>query len=257
MKPITTFEHILSRAERMANLHDGLVDTGHRRIRSDWKSKFLKFMGWPASADIDRIIGRGALVVIKDRSVLSRDDFATEALDDLLRSSLVMGVSALDRYVHERVVKGVVSAYGHGSLNAVQRSFSLPMSLTFEVIDTMRRAQRDNKRVRPANDVRNLVQEHIHKRTFQKWNDIVNAFKLIGVEELGDHVRDRMKVKNVKLVTDQLDQILKRRNEVVHEGDLIIHKRGGEERLHAIRPSVVRRQLQFLRDFVLVLDAAK
>lgn len=74
-------------------------------MRADWKASFCTLMHWPKGASIDRVDSRHALVVLRDGSILKKEDFASEALDDLLRAALAMGISALDRYLHERVVK--------------------------------------------------------------------------------------------------------------------------------------------------------
>jgi hypothetical protein len=65
-------------------------------------------MHWPQGSDIDRINSHEALIVLRHGSELAAGDLTAEAVDDLLRSALALGVSALDRYVQERVVKQVI-----------------------------------------------------------------------------------------------------------------------------------------------------
>lgn len=99
MTPRQAYDHIAERARRLLRFHDGLVNTRARRMRRDWKTSFCRLMHWPQNCNMDRIDSRDALIVLRDGSALTSDDFTSEAVDDLLRSALAVGVSALDRYV--------------------------------------------------------------------------------------------------------------------------------------------------------------
>jgi len=86
-------------------------------------------MRWPLTSKIDRVDSIDALIVLRDGSSLTPHDFSTDALDDLLRSALTFGVSALDRYVHERIVKGIIVALKKTNLNRPQEEFFIPAVL--------------------------------------------------------------------------------------------------------------------------------
>jgi len=66
-----------------------------------------------------------ALLVLRHGAGLQTSDFSTDALDDLLRASLTLGVSALDRYLHERVVKRVVRSLRESELRPSQEKLSI------------------------------------------------------------------------------------------------------------------------------------
>ncbi len=68
-------------------------------------------MQWPLSHDIQRVDSTDVVLVLRDGAALAPDDLSAEALDDLLRSAITFGVSAIDRYVHERIVKAFVNAF--------------------------------------------------------------------------------------------------------------------------------------------------
>ena len=154
MTPLEAYEDTAFRARRMVKLHDGLINVRRRRIRRDWKDSFCRLMHWPNHTHIERVDSADAVLILRDGSQLTPHDFSTECLADLLRSALVYGVSALDRYVHEKVVRGIVSALKRTPQTKQQEEFSIPVSTAIKISEAVARARREGKAVRPANEVR-------------------------------------------------------------------------------------------------------
>jgi hypothetical protein len=256
MQPIDAYKDTAVRAKRFLSLHDGLMNTRQRAIRADWKSSFNRLMHWRQSTDIQRVDSRDAIIVLREGSGLQPDDFTKESLDDLLRSSLTFGVSALDRYVHERIFKGFVSAYRAGNLNKQQREFNIPATLAMEIVEKNRKANKNGDTVRPANEIRKAVQEILHKRPFQSWREVEYAFCLIGVTGLAGKLQAIFGVGDFGSIKKQLNKIAERRNHIVHEGDLARHQRGGAVKAQRIERKFVEDSLNFLDDFVRALEQA-
>lgn len=250
MQPIDAYKDTADRAKRFLSLHDGLMNTRQKAIRSDWKQKFNKLMHWRQSAEIQRVDSRDAIIVLRENSNLQPDDFTKEALDDLLRSSLTFGVSALDRYVHERIIKGFVSAYRAGGLNRQQREFNIPATLAMDIVEKTRKANRNGDTVRPANEIRKAVQDILHKRPFQSWREVEYGFCLIGVTRLAGKLQSSFRVRDFNPIKKKLNKIAERRNHIVHEGDLARHQRGGEVKAQQIERRFVEESLSFLDEFV-------
>lgn len=257
MQPIEAYEHVAERARRLLRLHDGLVNTRAYRVRSDWAAKFCQLMHWPQSSSIERIDSKEAVIILRDGSSLERDDFTADSAADLLRASLTFGASALDRYVHERVVKGIVFALKEPNLNQSQSQLSLPAFEAVRICERARKARASGDPVRLANDVRIVVQEHLHKRPFQSWSEIVKAFELIGVTSLAGKLQSAYGLGDIGPIQKQLGEIAKRRNWIVHEGDLVRHQRGGSCRCHSLTPKFVHESLTFLDELVTHLESVK
>lgn len=224
-------------------------------MKTSWAPKFSRFMGWRIASNIDRIDSRDAVVVLRDGATLTREDFSTEALDDLLRSAIMLGVSGLDRYVHERVVKNIVKSLRAGNLNRSQEEFSIPAHLALDVTRALQDASKRGEGLRPANEIRNKVQEIIHLRPFQSWREIEYAFELIGISNLSGQLQTAYAVGDIRPKKRELNEIVRRRNNIVHEGDLIRHKRGGKTKCNSLSPKFVRDGLTFLDDLCEKLDA--
>ena len=131
-------------------------------MRQDWKASCCQFMRWPQTAAIDRVDSKDAVVILRDGSGLSTKDFSAEALDDLLRASLALGVSALDRYLHERIVKRIVTCLRSRDLHSTQEKLAIPATLAVRMTEAWSGASQKGKKTRPANQLRISLQEALH-----------------------------------------------------------------------------------------------
>ena len=250
MHPIDAYNHTATRAKNFLLYHDGLINTRARKVRKDWKAAFLKVMHWPASSDISRIDSKDVVLILKDGASLTPDHFSAVCLDDLLRASLTFGVSALDRYVHERVVKGIIAAYKSGSLTKQQEELMVPVTTAIAISEEVAKAKKNNKNVRTANIVRIKLQELLHKKPFQSWREIEYAFNLLGIKNLSGQLQILYGLGNLKDKKAQLSHIAARRNAIVHEGDLFKHERGGTVKAHPISRKYVEDSLVFIDELV-------
>jgi hypothetical protein len=148
--PKQAYEDVSSRARLLYRLYEGLVNSRRRAIRTDWRKNFCRFMHWTQDDAIGRIDGSAALIVLRQGADLSATDFSAESLADLLRSAHTIGVSALDRYVHERVVKNIVRALRKAKLSDSQRDFGIPAAIAVRMATAISRARNATPRQRSA-----------------------------------------------------------------------------------------------------------
>lgn len=256
MRPIEAFQDTATRARTFVRLHDGLINTRQRSIRADWKRSFCTLMHWPQGSDIARVDSKDAVIVLRNGAELECDDFTRDKLEDLLRAAVTYGVSALDRYIHERVTKGFVAAYRSSKLTKQQKEFEMPVTLAIDIAKNVHAARRTNNNHRPANEIRKAVQTTLHKRPFQSWRELEYAFSLIGFKNLAKSIRDacNVQVADTDAMKAQLNKIVARRNQIVHEGDLSRHQRGGAVSTQEISRKWVVESLDFLDSFVAHLE---
>ena len=112
--------------------------------------------------------------------------------------------------------------------------------------EELRKASRAGQAIRPANQFRIALQEALHRRTFQNWREVEEAFELIGIGGLGGRLRVAYAVGDISTIKNQLNNIVQRRHQIVHEGDLIRHQRGGQTRVHSITTKYVHDSLDCL-----------
>jgi hypothetical protein len=157
MKPIDAYNDTIERARTFLEYHDGLMNIRSRRIRKDWKESFLRLMRWSLGTNIERVDSSDAVIILRPTAKLTPYHFSPDILEDQLRAALIFGVSALDRYVHERVVKGIVPALRKASLTKQQEELSLPVTIAFQIAQETVAARRKGDNNRPANLVRKKV----------------------------------------------------------------------------------------------------
>lgn len=135
----------------------------------------------------------------------------TAAVDasDLLRAQIVLGVSALDYYVHEVTVLGMLEVF-EGKRPATPAFLKYRVSVTAIL----------GKSTPPAT---NWFESEIRERhsflSFQQPDKIADAIRLFTDVKLWQQVGAKMAVPE-QAVKDQLKLIVDRRNKIAHEADL-------------------------------------
>ena len=107
MTPTDGFDAAMGRADHLLCLYDVLHNSRSRAIRTDWAARFLDLMHWPTGEAIVRVDGKDkqSLLILRPSLGLDHTNFTHDYLSELLRSAEVATVSALDRYVHDLVLR--------------------------------------------------------------------------------------------------------------------------------------------------------
>lgn len=166
-----------------------------------------------------------------------------ETADDILRAALVQAVSALDRYVHERVRAGMLAA-ARSEMPRTDKfaAFALPLS----------GALRGSESNAPVDAwLGPLIVEQHSILTFQRADKVADAFRLVCSIENGlwPSVAGALGGADTKRTKEQLDLIVDRRNAIAHEDD----SDGSGSRAPIDLP-LVEASLQFLEDVVAAID---
>lgn len=181
--------------------------------------------------DIERVQTLGALYDILSQQMISALD-----LTDLLRSQIVMVVSAMDPYIHEITRVGMLEVYGgkRPQTPAFLR-FQIKMEATLQGIAA---AQGDNRWLDEE-----IRRNHGHL-PFQHPDKIADAIRLFSTCRLWTSVASELNLK-VEDVKAQLQLILDRRNQIVHESDLDPNSPGNR---WEISPSDSVKAINFIQD---------
>jgi len=218
MKPKNAFDYAISRAKHSLQLYELLHNTRQRQIRSDWARKFKELMHWPIKNKIERIDGNKSLsiLLLREEAGINRKHFTDEYLSELLRSSLVNCVAALDRYFHDIVLLHCLNAASKPEVKKELRELYVPLCDVVNAIKTIR----NNKTARPGNAIKKVIQDILHKDyTFQGPDAIVKASKMLGIDDFWGKVSDAMSL-NKDMLIKKHREIINRRNQIVHEADI-------------------------------------
>lgn len=164
---------------------------------------------------------------------------ATSALDltDLLRSQVVMVVSALDHHVHEITRAGMLEVYsGKRPQTAAFLRFQVTMEAALQGISAVQ-----------GND--GWLDEEIRKKhgylAFQHPDRIADAIRLFSSCTLWISVASELNLE-VEAVKTELQLIVNRRNQIAHEADLDSRTPGRNR--FTITSSDTERIINFIQD---------
>jgi hypothetical protein len=159
----------------------------------------------------------------------------------LLRAVVVFAASALDAYFHDKI------KYRAGHYEAT----TLPDSLKKFKIELGGLAEWE-KAHRKGNVLRNWVVNHYATRPLQKTEDIKDALKLVGIENVWGKAEPDPLKRDTMLKC--LREITRRRNQIAHEGDRLAHRAGGKK-VRPIDKPYAEQTVKFARDVVLKIEA--
>jgi hypothetical protein len=106
---------------------------------------------------------------------------------------------------------------------------------------------------RKGNVLRNWVTDHLAVKPLQSPSAIAEALKLSGIENLWDRIAPNQGHRRALL--DEFDKLVKRRNQISHEGDREQSRRSGK-RLRPISRKAVKAWIHYVEDLVAKVEAA-
>ena len=154
-------------------------------------------------ANVSRVRDLGALVDTLESQTTNSLDFS-----DILRTKLVLSISALDHYVHEVVRLEMIESF-RGTRQKTQQFIDFQVSLSSALASSL------GGEVWIDNEVR---VRHGY-RSFQTPDNIASAIRLISGIRLWDQVAQIMG-RPARDIRDTLSVIVDRRNKIAHEADM-------------------------------------
>ena len=210
--------------------------------------------------NITRVRDLGGLHAVIDNATTAAID-----LTDLLRSQIVMIVSALDLYIHEITRMGMLEVYnGERPQTDAFLRFQVTLGSAMQGISSASEEEDDSKEDNDNTgddgqkkwlddkwlDIE-IREKHGHQ-SFQDPNNIADAIRLFSSCELWPSVAEQLSL-DVRDVRDQLRAIIKRRNQIVHEADLVPTYPGTITRW-SISPADVTNTLNFIGEVCEAID---
>lgn len=256
MRPLDSFNAAIERGKHLLTLYDLLHDSRQRGVRNDWASSFKTLMHWPAGESIVRVDGkdRDSMLILRESVGIDREHFTHDYISELLRASVVAAISALDRYMHDLVLLHSWRLLSQKDANIPNELKKVAISVTTakRVIQHLKK----NPKARPGHIVKKAIQERLHRDyTFQKPDDILKASKMLGVPDFWQSVANEMPgtpPKNDVIAT--LRQISGRRNQIVHEADLVRKTKAKEITLRDLSRTDAGDWTDWIVDFVHAID---
>lgn len=163
-------------------------------------------------------------------------------LDWILRASVVFVVSALDTYFHDKV-KYRVGKYSLEDLPKALAKFEIRIS----DISTWERAERK------GNVLRNWVTDHFSTKPLQSPQRIAEALKFAGIEDVWREI-EKDDGERRELI-GRFDALIRRRNQIAHEGDREQSRKSGKK-VRGITRDYVSGSIDYAKNIVGRIEAA-
>ena len=163
-------------------------------------------------------------------------------IDWILRASVVFVVSSLDAYFHDKV-KYRIGRFSLDNLPPTLAKFEIPL----------RDLVAWDGATRKGNVLRNWVMDDLSVKPLQAPAAIADALRLAGIDALWDTIEPN-KDNKAKLL-EEYGKIIKRRNQIGHEGDRMQSRRSGKN-LRTISRAEVVGYVTFARALVAKVEGA-
>lgn len=173
-------------------------------------------------------------------------NIALRTREDLRRLALVMGVVAVDAYMHWVVFQRLSDVRGQGELPKALGNIQVPFDELASLAEATVAARKEGLHSRPWVQAKNAAQKRLRRMTLQSFQDVGDAMAMIGVKDGWKDVGKAMSATPADIKT-QLDRIVGRRNQIVHEGDLTRQSRPRRVTLNPITRLKVEKDLDFLK----------
>jgi len=258
MRPKATFDSAMKRVDHLLRLYDLLHNTRTYKARSDWCDKFNDLMHWPKRERLVRVDGKDSASILILRQALGLDasQFTHDYLSELLRSAVVATVSALDRYMHDVILhhSWPLLSRADDRVPSEFRKLTLPILATKHALNRLKSAPTS----RPGHLVKAALQEQLHRdHTFQRPDDLAKAARMLGIEDFWSTVAGGMPGAPPKpQVIATLRLIAVRRNQIVHEADIMRKTKAKKVSLRDISRKKAEEWCLWMRDLVTAIDKA-
>lgn len=179
--------------------------------------------------------------------------------DDLLRSVVVLTVSALDSYLHDAILDA-----GTRILVSCSKESRNPPGKVVEVFKdwSIEKALQLAFRKRPDEEFRKVLAAHLRARSFQDAGGIQRGLALLGLTDCWERLRRELHVKRSKDAKRFVQGFVTRRHNIVHEADRYKSKKYRGKLREITRPyanDCVRKMRRFVKslDKLILKQVAK
>lgn len=218
--------------------------------RQDLQSGLVAFTPYDAAI---HAIGRARALLNASRPSIS-PDLTAPTRGDIRRLSIVMAVAALDTYLHRLIVDRV---YTHRELPGALARLDVTFRELLAQADAAgeaARSQPHNSRPRVA--MKRQLRDRSLRDTFQRYEDVAKALGMIGQSRKWDAIGQSMNPSLTPAeIRARLNDIVMRRNQIVHEGDYERLERPRTARRNSISIAEARADIGFLAQLVDAIHA--
>jgi len=122
--------------------------------------------------------------------------------------------------MHWLVYRRLSEVRKEGDLPKSLAKLDIPFTEIASLADAAINGRQKNKVIRPWVQVKNAMQTRLLRETFQSYEPVGTAFALAGIEKAWSRVADHLGTQ-ADAIKIRLNHLVHRRNQMVHEGDIM------------------------------------
>jgi len=211
MKPIEVFEQNFRNAEAMLSLHKLLINRDIGRNPEEFRKIVHEHFTIPGDEETVIVLNEMLHALVRDCASLKNSFFAEKNLNLLLRQAIVATCSAMDVYCNDILKEYVMTVIQTKGRQSPKTLKDIPMTLD-EYLSIKGYANPDER-------LKQIVLSKFDKFTLGNINGITDTIEgCLGIEDYWKKVADKMG-KRQQDVKNEIDDIVKRRNDIIHRGD--------------------------------------
>jgi hypothetical protein len=160
-----------------------------------------------------------------------------------------MAVAALDTYMHRLILERV---YTHDQLPKDLARLDVGFSQFLAQADATGAAARAAPHnSRPRVEVKRLLRDRLLRETFQSFDSVSRALRLAGRKKEWDAIGSRMSPERTPAeIKEGLNGIVRRRHQIVHEGDYARLDRPQNSRRNEMTTQQARADIDFIEQII-------
>jgi hypothetical protein len=253
MKLLDIFNESIKLADNLLTLYNTILAKRKRSAKKSWIDKLYsnRIISWRKKDGAWRSFGKDILIIGKKTDSNSQNIFKQEYLCVLLRTSLVMAMSAVDKILHEAVSKNFVALAKDGKLDK-NKIISFPVLDAYRIaIESRKRSGKDGKtKIRPGHKIKEVVIREIFKSTFLPTNDLERICSLFDKGNIFSlYKTNRALTKGAKELKIKWSVIYKHRNNIAHECDIVRKQKARKIHFNNLKPNNIINEINFVKDF--------
>lgn len=166
---------------------------------------------------------------------------------DLRRSAVALGVASLDTYLHWAIADTKLD-----QIPSALKGLDVPFG---DLVDLSEAMVRNRAKIRPRVRTRGVLERVILRHTFQSSRGVTDAMLMLGKRNAFAKIAaEIVPVQSSQDVQDQLNRIVHRRNQIVHEGDLQRQSRPQQIKREPTDGTAIQGDLDWLRTLITAID---
>ena len=152
---------------------------------------------------------RSASILERIYEYLSKQTLPVD-IDELLRAEYVMLVSAFDCYVHDYVRERMVNMFSNPSnMSDKTRDYKIPLGVMMDIMN-------ETNPISQMQLLENAIKQEESVNSYQSSTSVEYVLGLIGFKKIWKTMFDE----DAGTKKNQLDLIVRRRNQIAHEADM-------------------------------------